>query len=75
MQKITQTRWFHMTVGIILIVLGIGGLVAGIIGNMSDNLRYIIGGIFMALVGIGYISPGRKTMTAKAEAPKVPIKQ
>ena len=59
MQKITQTRWFRMAVGILLIVLGIGGLVAGIVGHMNDNLRYIIGGIVMALVGFGYFSSGR----------------
>jgi hypothetical protein len=59
MQKISQTRGFHMVVGTLLILLGIGGFVTGILGHMNDNVRYIIGGIVLALIGFGYFSSGR----------------
>jgi len=62
MQQLLRNGWVRRALGIILFLFGIGGLVAGLLGHTSNSVRYLIGGIVLALIGTGNIIIAREML-------------
>jgi len=66
MQQLLHNGWMRGSLGILLMLFGIGGFIAGMVGHTNLPLRYLIGGIVLMLVGVGNLITARTLLQQQA---------
>jgi hypothetical protein len=65
MQNPLDQHWFRIISGIFLLVLGFGGIIAGLVGSETDPFRYLIGGIVLGAIGINNFRLAQQSRLSK----------